>query len=263
MTLRATLIMALVGGVAWAVEAKKTAQPSATTPAEGVIDPRADAQLRRMSDYLAGLKTLRVDTTTVDQKVATDGEKVEELQQSKVTVRRPGELRVDRVSPLGHNVFRSDGKHFTLYSTERNVYANAPAPATLDAAIDQARELLRIDAPAGDLMVSDPYRDLVDGTISGRYIGLEPIDGVMAHHLAITKKDVDWQIWIQDGPKPVPLRYVIISKDLPGRPQFTIELRHWQTDVTLPADSFTFRPPAGAKRVDFAQMGRLSASTRG
>jgi hypothetical protein len=204
-----------------------------------------------MSGYLSGLKSLRVDATSVDEKFTAEGHKVQEIQDSRVALQRPGELRVDRVSPVGHATLIYDGKHFSVYNKDRNVYATAPAPPQLDAAIDDARDRLRLDAPAGDLLVSDPYSSLTEGTIEGRYIGLEPIDGVMAHHIDVTKKDTDWQIWIKDGPEALPLRYVITSKDLPGHPQFTVEMRNWQPNASVPDDSFSFSPPRGAKRVDF------------
>ena len=46
------------------------------------------------------------------------------------------------------------------------------------------------------------------------YLGVHAYYGKQAHHIAVTEKDVDWQIWIQDGPQPVPLRYVITTKDM-------------------------------------------------
>jgi hypothetical protein len=229
----------LAGTMAWATEPKQ----------EGVIDPKADAALRRMSDYVGGLKTFKVDATTVDEKVTADGQKVQALQQSTLTVRRPGELRVDRLGPNGHATFIYDGKRFALYNRDKKVYATEAAPPTLDEAVDKARERLHVDAPAADLIVPDSYDTLIDGVVTGRYIGLEPIDGVMAHHIAVTKDDVDWQLWIKDGPDAVPLRFVITSKDLPAQPQFTAEMHHWQPKVAVPASTFAFRPPPGAEHI--------------
>src|SRR5262249_50650471 len=99
---------------------------------------------------------------------------------------------------------------------------------------------------------SNPYAALTEGATEGRYIGLEPMGGAMAHHLAVTKKNVTYQIWIQDGQQPVPLRYVVAGKEMKGSPQFTIELRNWQPDAQLPDDSFAFTPPEGARKVAFA-----------
>jgi hypothetical protein len=249
MLLRMTMMVGVVAGTAAIAQAGTQPARGSSTEQEGVIDPRADAALRRMSDYLGSLESFRVDTTSVDEKFTTDGQKIQELEEQKISVRRPGQLRVDRVGPNGHAVFRTDGRCFSFYNSDKNVYAAGPAPATLEAAIDRARERLQIDAPGGDLLVRDSYDGLIDGVTVGRYIGLEPIGSVNAHHLAMTEKNVDYQIWIQDGPEPVPLRYVITSKDLPGQPQFTIDLRNWQPNAAISEDTFAFSPPAGARRV--------------
>src|SRR5580704_766049 len=237
MLLRMMLLASVLAGTtAWADKPPPTPANGSGTDREGVIDPKADAVLHRMSDYLVSLKSFRVDATSVDEKLTTDGQKIQEIKESKIAVKRPGDLRVDRTGPKGHAVFRDDGKQFSLYVPDRNVYAVAPAPAELDAAIDEARDHLSIDAPGGDLLVSDPYADLVDGIKVGQYIGLEPVGSVMAHHLAMTKGNVDYQIWIEDGATPVPLRYVITSKDMAGQPQFTIDLRNWQPNAAISAD---------------------------
>jgi hypothetical protein len=250
MVYRIALIGVLVGGAAWATGTAPSRGERAAAEKEGVIDPQADAQLKRMSDYLASLKTFRVDTTTVDEKVATDGQKIQYLRESKLTVRRPDGLLIDRQGPLGHVIFRYDGKRFSVQLPDKNQYGMAPAPDNLDEAIDAARDRLHVDAPGGDLLVSDTYHDLTDGVIEARYIGKDPVGNVMAHHLALTKKDVDFQIWIQDGDQPVPLRYVITTKDLPGRPQFTLELRNWQPNAPVSRENFAFAPPPDATKID-------------
>jgi hypothetical protein len=261
---RVALIGVFVGGVgggaAGAAETKQGQAPpegaakSAAAEKAGVIEPKADAALHRMSDYLAGLDTFRVDTSTVDEtKVNKDGQKIQTLADSKIAIRRPGEMRIDRVSPNGRVVFRDDGKQFSVYNSDKNIYATAPAPAKLDQAADDARGQLQVDAPGVDLLASNPYDALTEGVTEGRYIGLVPMGGgVMAHHLAVTKKNVSYQIWIQDGPQPVPLRYVVTGRDMRGAPQFTIELRNWQPNAPVPDEGFAFTPPAGAKKVAFA-----------
>jgi len=248
---RMAVLSVVVAGAAWAVEPTQSSRTAGETK-EGVVDPKADAVLRRMSDYVAGLKSVRLTTNAVDEKFTREGQKIQEVNQSKVTMQRPGDLRVERISPKGHTIFVDDGQKFTVYNKEKNVYATAPAPADIDAAIDNAEERLQISAPGGDLLVSDPYNALIEGTVTGRYIGLEPIDGQMAHHLAFTRNDLDWQLWVKDGNEAVPLRYVITSKDLPGHPQFTLEIRDWQGNANVSAEDFKVTVPQGAKKVAFA-----------
>src|SRR5690349_7294523 len=123
---RLGLIGVLAGGVvAGATEGKQGQSP----PQSGVIEPKADAALHKMSDYLAGLDTFTVDTNTVDEtKVNKDGQKIQTLAMSKIAIRRPGEMRIDRISPNGKVVFRDDGKQFSLVNSDKNIYATAPAP---------------------------------------------------------------------------------------------------------------------------------------
>jgi hypothetical protein len=111
MRYRLALIGVLVGGVGGGPAGGETkeGQPppegtakSATAEKEGVIEPKADAALHRMSNYLSGLNTFRVDTTTVDEtKVSKNGQKIQELAESKIAVRRPGEVRTASVPTAG------------------------------------------------------------------------------------------------------------------------------------------------------------------
>ena len=242
------------GGAASAADTKQEQPPpeaaakGATAEKAGVIEPKADAELHRMSDYLSSLKTFRVDTTTVDEtKVNKDGQKIQVLADSQFAIRRPGEMRIDRVGPNGRVVFRDDGKQFSVVNSDKNIYATAPAPAKLDQAADDARRQLQVDAPGVDLLASNPYDALTDGITGARYIGLVPMGGgVMAHQIAVTKKNVNYQIWIKDGPQPLPLRYVVTGQDMRGSPQFTIQLHNWQPNAEVPDSSFAFTPPAGA-----------------
>jgi hypothetical protein len=150
---------------------------------------------------------------------------------------------------------RFDGKQISLFVPERNIYATAPVGPTLDATVDEVRDKLNIDIPGADLLVSDPYHSLIDGIQTGRYVGREPIGGMMTHHLAFTKKDVDFQIWIKEGPEPLPVRYVITSKGMPSQPQFTLELHGWQPNAPLERSTFSFTPPPGARRIQFTPSG--------
>jgi hypothetical protein len=244
MSWRAVLLASAVSAsVAFAASEKKEE--------EGKMDPKAMEALKKMGTYLSGLKTFKLESETADEKVTTDGQKIQELKTSTITVQRPGNLRVDRVGAMGKSTLRTDGKQASLYNQDKNVYALGAAPGTMDKVVDELREKFMIDAPGGDFIVSKPYDELIDGIKTGHYIGLERIDGQMAHHIAVTEKDVDWQLWIADGAMPVPLRYVITSKDMPGAPQFTIRMSNWEPNVQVSPDTFAFTPPAGAKKIDF------------
>jgi hypothetical protein len=251
---RVALIAMLVGGTGGGVAGAAKHGQAAPMSSATAIDPKADALLHQMSDYLSSLNTFRVDTVTIDEtKVGPDGQKFQQLAESKMTIQRPGEMRIDRVSANGRVMLRDDGRQFSVVNFDKNIYATAASPCNLDQAADFARAQLQVDAPGVDLMASHPYEALTEGMTQARYLGLVPMgNGVMAHHLAVTKKEVTYQIWIQDGPQPLPLRYVVTGRNMTAAPQFTIVLRNWQPNAQVPDGTFAFAPPAGARQVAFA-----------
>lgn len=235
-------------GLAAAPAMAQTRSTTRPTQVQKQIDPRADQALHRMSDYLGGLKSFQVRAATVDEVVLTSGQHLQFMTDSIVMVKRPDRLRSERVG--AHDMaFFDDGRTLSLYCKGQNSYSSIPAAQGLDAAIDQARAY-GLDAPGADLLAARPYDVLTDDVTTGDYIGVETVDGVPCHHLAFRGDETDWQIWIQDGPQPLPLRYSILSKKVTGQPQFTVRMSQWQPAANLPDNMFTFQPPAGATRTE-------------
>jgi hypothetical protein len=232
-----------------------------TTSGSELMAPEATQVLRRMSDYLAGLRSFQVETVATDEVVLQSGQKVEYLTQSRTMVQRPNHVRSERVGPIADVVFRYDGQNFSVFGNRSGFYAIAAAPPTLDAAVDAARELYGLELPGADLLNSRPYETLTEGMTSAQNLGLEPIDGVNCHHLALRGNDVDLQLWIQDGDQPLPRRYVITSKMVRGEPEFTLQLSHWEPNAPIADDAFMFRPPPGATRINFLTRPATSAHT--
>jgi hypothetical protein len=78
--------------------------------------------------------------------------------------------------------------------------------------------------------------------------------GVECEHLAFRSPDLDWQLWVEIGARPIPRKYVITSKHVAGAPQYTLRIKEWKTDVPVAADAFAFKPPADAKRVELVAL---------
>jgi hypothetical protein len=225
------------------------------------VDPRASAMMRQMSDYLASIRTVAVSADNVTEVVSNDGHKLQVLASSTVYVERPNRMRATRHGPLADLTFVYDGNEVTLYDARRNLYASTAAPHDIDQMIDFARGELGIDAPAADLLYHDVYGALMEGVRSGTYVGDADVDGHLCHQLAFRNDDVDWQIWIDAGDRPLPRRYVITTKDYPSEPQFTVALLDWDTSPSLPPGFFRARVPEGAQRIQF--LGETSARAKG
>ncbi len=222
------------------------------TETKGAVEPKAEQTLKKMTDYLAKTKSMSFSTDSSTQVVTKEGQKIDFVAESKVSVQRPNKLRSDRVGQIVDMTFRYDGKQVALFGKRAGFYAMTKAPATIDETIDFSREKLGIEAPAADLLMSNPYRILMEDVVSGMYVGKSRIRGTDAHHLAFRGNEVDWQIWIADGPKPMPLKYVIVSKNVEHSPEFEIDIRNWKDAPKFEAGHFAFEPPKGAQRIAFA-----------
>jgi hypothetical protein len=106
--------------------------------------------------------------------------------------------------------------------------------------------------PLADLTFADPYKCLVENVRRGQYVGTGYVFGTKCHHLAFRQPNVDWQIWVTDGEKPLPRKVVITFKDSPAHPQFTAFVSDWDLSARADDAAFTLKPPADAKKVEFA-----------
>jgi len=213
------------------------------------IEPDADRLLRAMTTYLASLQSFTVLSAATDEVVLGSGQKIQLASESLVAVQRPNKLRSEQVGPVGGLAFWYDGKDMTLACRASGTYATMLAPKTIDATIDEIRKTFRIDAPGADLLYSHPYEILTEQVTGGRLVGRETIDSVETSHLAFEGEAVDWQIWIQEGSQPLPLRFVVTTKGIRGQPQFTVRLTRWEPGIRVPAATFAYEAPVSAQRV--------------
>ena len=215
------------------------------------IEEKADRLLRQMSDYLAGLKQFQVQTENTVEVLLKTGEKIQFDNPAKLSLQRPDKLRAERTENIVNQEFYYDGKTLTLYLKDSNYFATVSAPGSIDQTIDYAREALNLYAPGSDLIYSNTYAILTEDVIAGSYLGMSMIGGVSCHHLAFRGNEVDWQIWIEEGNRPLPRKFVVTSKWMTGAPQFTLVITDWDLSPKFTKEMFTFTPPKDARQIDF------------
>jgi hypothetical protein len=71
----------------------------------------------------------------------------------------------------------------------------------------------------------------------------------LCNHYAFRQADIDWQIWITTGSKPVPRKLVITDRLDEARPQ-SISVIEWQLEPAFEDAVFEFIPPVGAIQVE-------------
>jgi hypothetical protein len=220
--------------------------------AKGAVDPDARSVLVSMSNYLGSLKRFSVEYSAVDEIVTPEGEKIQFIHSGEITVQRPDKLYAIRMGTAGSAEIFLDGERLSLYGKQANAYLQLDA-SSIDIAIDAVRNL-GFDAPGADLLAPKPLDNSSTDITSGTHVGMTFIDGIEVHQLAFRGASVDWQLWVTAGDKPLPVRYVVTTKWFAGSPQYTLQLRNWNTAPQIDAARFTFAPPQGATKLDPASV---------
>jgi hypothetical protein len=226
--------------------------PARHALAQHAIDPDAQSVLSAMSTYLGSLKSFSVDYAATDEVISTEGQKLQFLHSGEVVVERPNKVYAIRKGAAGSAEIFLNGKMLSLYSKSANAYLQMDESSIDDAIV--ALHNLGFDAPGADILASKPLDNSTTDIVSGTHVGMTYIDGVEVNQLAFRGKDVDWQLWVTTGDKPLPVRYVVTTKWFAGAPEFTLQLRNWNTAPKIDAAEFTFTPPQGAKKLDPASV---------
>jgi hypothetical protein len=225
------------------------------------IDTEADKILKSMSSYLAGTKAFSMNADIDLEIVGENGQKFQFSSFAMAVVERPSRFYIQRKGMIADAEFIYDGKILTLHGKNLNVYAQIKVTGSTDDAIRAYERETGIPAPGADLLFADPYAVLSSGVKSSVYIGTAYVNGVKCHHMAFREDDVDWQLWVQTGEEPLPMKYVITSKWHTGAPQYEIRFRDWNRKPQIKGDQFAFTVPKGATKLDTIpvnDMGELS-----
>ncbi|RZL89651.1 MAG: DUF2092 domain-containing protein [Variovorax sp.] len=231
--------------------AMAAALPTASLAQPGEVDADAVQLLRRSTDYVAGMKQFRVDTDATIEVVTSSGQKLQFGQRVAITVQRPNRMRAERLGELVNQTFYYDGEALSVNLPDYKYYATAKTPPTIEAMLDFARDQLDVIAPASDLIYKNVFERLTEGLTSAYVVGKAVIGGVPCDHIAFRNEEVDWQIWIQEGDKPLPRKYIVTSKRMTGAPQFVVVTSKWDPAPKITDATFKFVPPKGSRQIEF------------
>src|SRR4030081_506025 len=206
--------------------------------------------LKAMTDYTAAQKSISATFDSDIEVVTPELEKIQFTSSGKLQLTRPDKLRISRTGGYTDVQLVYDGKTVSIYGNNAKAYAQADLAGTIDQLVDLIQAKSGAAMPGTDLLLSNAYDELMSNVILASHIGQGVVDGVECEHLAFRGVDTDWQIWIETAARPMPRKYVITSKTLAAAPQYTLRIKDWKTDAVADADTFVFKPPAGATKVD-------------
>jgi hypothetical protein len=249
-----TLLLAAV-----ALSAACSTQVRAQAPA---VDPAATQILKRMTDYIGSLKQFSVNTQGTMEDLDDSGHRVDFDVSARAIVSRPNKLLAERKGDLIDQSFYYDGKTLTLCNPTDKVYATVPAPATIDGALHYVRDSLGLIIPISDLVYSNAFPLLMQDVTYAAVVRKAFINGAKCDHLTFSRPGVDFQVWVADSGKPLPMKYVVTDTGTPALLSISTVMSEWNVNPRVPDSKFNFVPPKGAKPITFMPLITISNTNR-
>jgi hypothetical protein len=228
----------------------------AYSPANAANSGDAMHILKSMSVYVAAQKTISASYDSDIEVVTSELQKISFASSGKIAISRPDKIHATRTGGYADVVFNFDGKTLSIWGKNLNAYAQMDLPGTLDKLVDRIRARTDASFPGADLFISSSYDEMTEDVTDAKHVGRGVVNGVECEHLAFRTPEVDWQIWVQTGDRPIPRKYVITSKGVTAAPQYTIEIRDWRTDAPA-GDTFVFNAPKGTTKVRSEQLKQI------
>ena len=249
------VLLAASGSAEQAAPAAKPAAPASKSDAaavEAVLEPKAIELLKAASSRLAAARSMTFTAVVGYESPSRIGPALLYTTRSTVTLQRPDKLRVITPGDGPASEFYYDGKSITAFAPVENLVAVGDAPATIDAALEEAYHKAAIYFPFTDVIVADPYAELSDGLTDAFYIGRsDQVGATTTDMVAVVNRWVFQQIWIGADDK-LPRRVRAVFRDDPLQLRHEIDFANWKLDPVVPADAFASPRAGAATRIQFA-----------
>ncbi len=234
------------------------------------IDPEAKKVLDALGAYYKGLKSFTLDETT-DMVMEAQGMKQTMSSKYSVAMERPNKVaRILNEGMMGATIV-SDGKTSYTYVPMFKKYIQEDAPQSVFEVVsgDAAAFSGQFSMMFASLVADDPSAAILEGVQGATFVGVEDAEGVKCSHLKIVQSDMDFDLFVQAGDKPLLLKVIpdmtkamsamgdrMPVKDM--KMSVSVVFSNWKVDEPVPAGKFAFTPPEGAEKADslMAMMGR-------
>jgi hypothetical protein len=228
--------------------------PAATArPVASAVDPASIQALKDMGAHLQSLSRFQVATALTGERVLADGQKLQHTATADMDVERPNRLRAVMRSARAERELFYDGKTVTLYTPAQRYYSTVEFTGTLGELVKRLEERYGVEVPLSDLFVWGTPAAPLDKIESGMNAGQDFIGEDLCDHYAFRQGNVDWQVWITVGSKPLPRKIVITNRADEARPQ-SVSLLDWNLKPTFKESVFRFTPAKGATRVEIVPL---------
>ncbi len=240
---------------------------AADAKAKTTIDPKAQKVADAFSKYILGLKGFKM-TSNIALRVEQQGRRQEYEFVQKFSAERPNKLNCVLESPQAGAEIVSDGRKLSVFLNQTNKYASEDAPATWEGILQNplvigALSMGNAAVTTSALLDVDPAKKLFEKVDSVSYGGIVSLGERKCHLIKATSAELDWELWIDAGDKPLPRQFVPdltkalaqAAKQAGNAAAFAnmkasnvVTFDDWEVNPKFPADAFAFNAPEGATK---------------
>jgi hypothetical protein len=157
------------------------------------------------------------------------------------------------VNPRTERELFYDGKTVSLYTPAQKYYSSVELTETVGGLVHRLQERYGVELPLADLFVWGTDAAPLDKIESAMNAGQDFVGNDLCDHYAFRQGNIDWQIWMTTGAKPLPRKIVITNRGDESRPQ-SVSLIKWNLKPGFTDSTFTFKPPKGASKVEIVPV---------
>ena len=222
----------------------------AADPQPAAEPAQVEQVLRSMSAYLAKAKAFSYHAEVEFDEVLPGGPKIRLSGALDVAVKRPGNLYFDYRDDVSDRVVWFENGRVTVLDPRASTYAEVSGPRDIDGMVAKLEKDYGLTLPLAELAESNPGAVLNRGVDLAHYVGVHNVEGTYCHHLVLQRPDLDLQLFVEVGEKPLPRKLVFEYPTRRGSPQYTAVITEWSFE---PPAAGLFEPalPEDVARVDF------------
>jgi hypothetical protein len=242
-------VMTIVAG-GCASSSTKTEAPSEPKQIRVVPVKNQEAmnELKKMGDALSSAKSMSFLATMMTPIRGANAQWIHVFTTAKVELKRPNKLSIETGGDAFPQHIYFDGTTFKSVSEEKKLYTEAPMPGTIDQMLAKASKDAGDSFAFADVLIADPLTSWTTGLEGAVYIGESTRGGEKLQHLALTAKDVNWEVWTDEKshlPRMVFVKYIGETHS----PSVLIEFSKWKTNSSISDSHFKYRSPKGFIKV--------------
>ncbi len=211
--------------------------------------------LSKMSSYLGGLEEYGFKAETMVEHSNNSGRTESDTEKIDVWIKRPDMLHSKVMGTERHRDLIYDATLVTLVDWNHNTISRLLVPNSIDAMLDTLTKQYGLVWPLADFLYHDPADILLEQVNNSVYLGVEKVSSFDCHRLEFTQENVDWQVWIESGDRPVPRKLVIHHKNLPKSTRFVGLITEWSIEVPMKESGAVVEGLDTLIPVDFIRIG--------